>query len=145
MQKHVNLVDLVKSFPTNIYLQNLASIQKRMSPVKFAHLAEKSGKGSISNLSAKVTDAAAAHLARCPRLASASFACCPRPPLPLEPRAIHFLISIFQFRKILHLLNRIQSLQWREQPRTSLVKFSLSPFTDPDCFLFLLMLYAYFW
>ena len=54
MQKHVNLVDLVKSFPTNIYLQNLASIQKRTSPVRFAHLAEKSGKGSISNLSTKV-------------------------------------------------------------------------------------------
>ena len=54
MQKHVNLVDLVKSFPTNIYLQNLASIQKRTSPVKFAHLAEKSEKGSISNLSTKV-------------------------------------------------------------------------------------------
>ena len=53
MQKHANLVDLVKSFPTNIYLQNLASIQKRTSPVKFAHLAEKSGKGSISNLSTK--------------------------------------------------------------------------------------------
>ena len=54
MQKHVNLVDLVKSFPTNIYLQNLASIQKRTSPIKFAHLAKKSGKGSISNLSTKV-------------------------------------------------------------------------------------------
>ena len=53
MQKHVNLVDLAKSFPTNIYLQNLASIQKRASPVKFAHLAEKSGKGLISNLSTK--------------------------------------------------------------------------------------------
>ena len=53
MQKHVNLVDLVKSFPTNIYLQNLASIQKRTSPVKFAHLAEKSEKGSIPNLSTK--------------------------------------------------------------------------------------------
>ena len=53
MQKHVNLVDLVKSFPTNIFLQNLASIQKRTSPVKFAHLADKSGKGSISNLSTK--------------------------------------------------------------------------------------------
>ena len=53
MQKHVNLVDLVKSIPTNIYLQNLASIQKRTSPVKFAYLAEKSGKGSISNLSTK--------------------------------------------------------------------------------------------
>ena len=58
MQKHVNLVDLVKSFPTKIYLQNLASIQKRTSPVKFAHLAEKSGKGSISNLSTKVRKAA---------------------------------------------------------------------------------------
>ena len=54
MQKHVNLVDLVKSFPTNIFLQNLASIQERTSPIKFAHLAEKSGKGSISNLSTKV-------------------------------------------------------------------------------------------
>ena len=54
MQKHVNLVDLVKSFPTNIFLQNLASIQKRASPVKFDHLAEKSEKGSISNISTKV-------------------------------------------------------------------------------------------
>ena len=53
MQKHVNLVDLVKSFPTNIFLQNLASIQKRTSPIMFAHLAEKSEKGSISNLSTK--------------------------------------------------------------------------------------------
>ena len=51
MQKHVNLVDLVKSFPTHILLQNLASIQKRTSPIKFAHLAEKSEKGSMSNLS----------------------------------------------------------------------------------------------
>ena len=57
MQKRVNLVDLVKSFPTHIYFQNLASIQKRTSPVKFAHLAEKSGKGSIPNLSTKVCDA----------------------------------------------------------------------------------------
>ena len=33
MQKHVvNIVDLVKSFQTNIYLQNLASIQPRTSP-----------------------------------------------------------------------------------------------------------------
>ena len=53
MQKHVNLVDLVESFPTNIYLQNLASMQKRTSPVKFAHLAEKSDKGSVPNLSTK--------------------------------------------------------------------------------------------
>ena len=54
MQKHVNLVDLVKSFPTNILLQNLASIRKRTSPLKFADLAEKSENGSVSNLSAKV-------------------------------------------------------------------------------------------
>ena len=58
MQKHVNLVDLVKSFPTNIFLQNLASIQKRTSPIKFDHLAEKSDKGSISNLSTKARAAA---------------------------------------------------------------------------------------
>ena len=32
MQKHVNLVDLIKSFQTNIYLQKLASIQPRTSP-----------------------------------------------------------------------------------------------------------------
>ena len=57
MQKHVNLVDLVKSFPTNMFLQNLASIQKRTSPIKFAHSAEKSEKGSISNLSTKVATA----------------------------------------------------------------------------------------
>ena len=54
MQKHVHLVDLVKSFPTNIFLQNLASIQKRTSPIKFDHLDEKSEKGVISNLSTKV-------------------------------------------------------------------------------------------
>ena len=53
MQKHVNLVDLVKSFPTNILLQNFASIQKGTSPVKFAHLAEKSENGSMSTLSTK--------------------------------------------------------------------------------------------
>ena len=35
MQKHENLVDLVKSFPANIYLQNLASIQQRTSLSKF--------------------------------------------------------------------------------------------------------------
>ena len=59
MQKHVNLEDLVKSFPTNILLQNLASIQKRTSPIKLAHLAEKSWKGSISNLSTKQLAASA--------------------------------------------------------------------------------------
>ena len=57
MQKHVNLLDLVKSFPTNIFLQNFASIQPRTSPIKFAHLAEKSEEGSISNLSTKVQEA----------------------------------------------------------------------------------------
>ena len=62
MQKHVNIVDLVKSFHTNIFLQNLASIQKRTSPAKFAHLAEKSENGSISNLSTKrETDALGHH------------------------------------------------------------------------------------
>ena len=35
MQKHVNFIDLVKSFPTNIYLQILASIQPRASLSKF--------------------------------------------------------------------------------------------------------------
>ena len=35
VQKHVSLVDLVKSFPTIIYLQNLASIQPRTSLSKF--------------------------------------------------------------------------------------------------------------
>ena len=59
MQRHVNLVDLVKSFPTNIFLQNLASIQKRTSPIKFAHLAE-SERGSISNLSTKLEAGGAA-------------------------------------------------------------------------------------
>ena len=36
VQRHVNLVDLVKSFPTHILLQNLASIQPITSPFKFA-------------------------------------------------------------------------------------------------------------
>ena len=35
MQKYVHLVDLVKSFATNIDLQNLASIQPRTSLSKF--------------------------------------------------------------------------------------------------------------
>ena len=51
MQKHVNLVDLVKSFPTNIFLKNLASMQKTTILLKFAHLAEKSEKLSMSNTS----------------------------------------------------------------------------------------------
>ena len=60
MQKHVNLVDLVKSFPTNIFLQNLASIQRSL--LKFNHLAEKSEKRTISNLSTKFR---ALYLPRC--------------------------------------------------------------------------------
>ena len=64
MQKHVNLVDLVKSFPTNIFLQNSESIQKRTSPIKFAHLAEKSENGSISNLSTKLHAAAELRIER---------------------------------------------------------------------------------
>ena len=57
VQKHVNLVDLVKSFRTDIFLQDLASIQKRTSPLKFAHLAEKSENHSVSNLSTKAAHA----------------------------------------------------------------------------------------
>ena len=64
MQKHVNLLDLVKSFPTNIFLQNLASIQKRTNPIKFAHLAEKSERGSTSNLSTKQRTSAISVLLR---------------------------------------------------------------------------------
>ena len=41
VQKHVNLVDLVESFPTDIYLQILASTQQRTSLTKFDRLAEK--------------------------------------------------------------------------------------------------------
>ena len=43
----------------NIYLQNLASIQKRTSPIKFAppHLAEESENSSVSNLSTKASGA----------------------------------------------------------------------------------------
>ena len=63
MQKHASLVDLVKTFPTNIFLQNLASIQKRTSTIKLAHLAEKSKNGSISNLSTKLQAAGPAEQA----------------------------------------------------------------------------------
>ena len=49
----MHCVDLGESFPTNILLQNLASIQQRTSPLKFDHLAEKSEQGSVSNLSTK--------------------------------------------------------------------------------------------
>ena len=36
MQRFANLVDLVKRFPSNIYLQKSASIQLKTSPDKFA-------------------------------------------------------------------------------------------------------------
>ena len=36
LYKVVHCVDLGESFPTSIYSQNLASIQPRTSPVKFA-------------------------------------------------------------------------------------------------------------
>ena len=36
VQRFANLVDLVKRFPTNIYLQKSASIQLKTSPDKFA-------------------------------------------------------------------------------------------------------------
>ena len=39
VQKHVNLVDLIKSFSTNIYLQKSASIQPRTSHLIFIVLA----------------------------------------------------------------------------------------------------------
>ena len=42
VQKRVNLEISSRSFPTNIFLENLASIRKRTSPLKFDHLAEKS-------------------------------------------------------------------------------------------------------
>ena len=68
----VNLVDLVKSFPASISLKILASIQKRTRPIKFDHLAEKSDKGSISNLSTK--NAAAARPAVATTVAMRDFA-----------------------------------------------------------------------
>ena len=48
MQKHVNLVDLVKSFPTNIDLQNLASIQPRASPVYRRRRRERASQSSVN-------------------------------------------------------------------------------------------------
>ena len=53
MQKHVNRVDLVKSFPTHILLQNLASIQPRTSPVKFARSSGEPGSAASSRAAAR--------------------------------------------------------------------------------------------
>ena len=53
MQRIGNLVDLEKRCKMSIWLQNLASIQARPSPVKFDDLAEKTEYGPISNLFTK--------------------------------------------------------------------------------------------
>ena len=99
MQKHVNLVDLVKSFPTNIYLQNFASIQKRTSPIKFAHLSEKSGNCSISNLSTKVAGPPAGSAwAPRPRKARAS-ACCLRTEAALRRASGFYLPRSYKLYK----------------------------------------------
>ena len=50
VQKHVILVDLVKSFPTHIHLQNLASIQPRTSLSKFGGWFNSIFNGSILSL-----------------------------------------------------------------------------------------------
>ena len=86
MQKHVNLVDLVKSFPTNIFLQNFASIQKRSgNPRKFNLLAEKSDKGSVSNLSTKIRAAFCAW-ARPTNNPNAFAGCCVAPLVCVGPQ-----------------------------------------------------------
>ena len=64
MQKHVHLVDIVKSFPTNIFLQNLASIQKSTSPLTFAHLAEKIRVSKVRYRTFQRSRSPVAHLAR---------------------------------------------------------------------------------
>ena len=61
MQRIANLVDLEKCCKMSIWTQKLASIQKRTSPLKVAHLAEKSENCSISNPSTKVLLAAGAN------------------------------------------------------------------------------------
>ena len=71
MQKHVNLVDLVKSFPINNFLQNsdekkigVDTEENESSKVcSFGSiLDEKSENGSMSNLSTKVGEGPAARL-----------------------------------------------------------------------------------
>ena len=51
VQRCAKLVDLEKCFPMSIYLQRSVPIQKRTSPRKFDHFAEKSEKDSVPNLS----------------------------------------------------------------------------------------------
>ena len=59
MQRIAKLVDLEKCFPMSIWLQKLASIQRRTSTIKFDHLVEKSEQGSVSNLLTKAPGGAA--------------------------------------------------------------------------------------
>ena len=54
MQKRVNLVDLVKSFPTSIYLQTSASIQPRTGLSKFAKKQPKVRKKVRTNIGTRV-------------------------------------------------------------------------------------------
>ena len=54
VQRNANLVDLEKCCKLRLLSISEVSIQKRTSPLKFAHLAEKSENGSVSNLSTKV-------------------------------------------------------------------------------------------
>ena len=55
--KGVHCVDLGESFQTHIYLQNLASIQPRTSPVKFARSSEAArGEHHRAEAEAVVTD-----------------------------------------------------------------------------------------
>ena len=55
VQRIANLVDLEKPCKMTIWLLSWLSIQPRTSPLKFDHFVVKSEKGSISNLSTKVT------------------------------------------------------------------------------------------
>ena len=52
--KGVHCVDLGESFPTSIYLQNLASIQPRTSPKKFASSSSRKFELKLSNFKALI-------------------------------------------------------------------------------------------
>ena len=55
--KGVHCVDLGESFQTHVYLQNLASIQPRTSPVKFAASRDKPGRPQVVKKAAKKSTA----------------------------------------------------------------------------------------
>ena len=59
MQRIANLVFLEKCCKMRIWVQKSASMQKRTSPLKFAHLAEKLEFNSVPNLSTKRATSAA--------------------------------------------------------------------------------------